>query len=445
MSDRREFLKTAGIGLAAIAAASCGSKGAAQSEDSGADIPSGNVVSTKDVLGNEIGLLGYGNMRWPKDEDGNIIQEDVNEMVDLALEHGVNYFDSSPVYHSGNSESATAAALARHTRESYLIATKASVFSNPVTYEQGVKMYKKSLEIYNTDYIDYYLLHNLNDSASFKRRFIDNGLWDYFLHEKELGHIRQLGFSFHGKEKGFDELMALYDEGVHWDFVQIQMNYLDWQHPTSRNTKAEHLYAELRKRDIPIIIMEPLRGGTLANLPASLADRLKGMDPKRSAASWAFRFIAGKPGIVTILSGMTYIEHLEDNLKTFSEINPLTSEEEATLLEIAEALDKFPLVRCTDCKYCMPCPYGIDIPGIFKFYNNSVNEETYISSSEQKGYARARRKFLAKYDKAVESARQADHCISCSQCVKKCPQHIQIPKEMLRIDKYVENLKQGKL
>ena len=478
--DRRQFIKTTAAGMAAAGAATCTPTSQTDGTSDNHGLISGNVPTrtfenrstgagtnrnsnnwnsnndnltgtssfngTNDSTGStneKVGLLGFGCMRWPmvKDADGNdvIDQEAVNEMVDKALEHGVNYFDSSPVYLQGKSEAAAAAALSRHPRESYLIATKLSVWESD--RQKCIDMYRRSLEIYGTDHIDYYLLHSMNGADNFRERFVDTGIWEFLQKEKAAGHIRRLGFSFHGSKEGFDSLMALQDS-CHWDFVQIQMNYIDWTH-SDRDAKAEYMYRELERLDIPVVIMEPLLGGSLANIPATQADRLKAREPERSIASWAFRFCGTFPKVLTVLSGMTCMEHLDDNLATFTNFKPL-SEEDLTLLEdIAGRIAEYPLIKCTGCQYCMPCPYGIDIPGIFRFYNRRVNEDTYAISNEQKGYSRARRKFLLDYDRSIESVRQADHCISCGKCAKACPQHIRIPKELRRIDEYVERLKQG--
>ena len=390
-----------------------------------------------------IGVLGYGCMRWPqkRNEQGrNVIdQEEVNRLVDYALEHGVNYFDTSPVYLGGDSERATAEALNRHPRDKWLIATKMSVF-NATTYEACVEMYHNSLRIFNTDHLDYYLLHGIGTLNDFNTRFKDTGAMDFLLKEREAGHIRNLGFSFHGNQEGFDQIIALHDK-YHWDFVQIQMNYVDWEHPNGRNTRADYLYAELDKREIPIVIMEPLRGGALSDVPAQIADQLKAREPERSIASWAFRYVGSFPRVLTALSGMTYMEHLQDNLESFLDFQPLDDEEKKMLLDIATQMEDYPLVKCTACNYCMPCPYGINIPGIFKFYNDNITAGTYVKSKEQEHYARARRKYLLAYNEAIPTVRQADHCIACRRCEKDCPQNIRIPVELRRIDRYIESLK----
>lgn len=442
--DRRDFLKAAGIGAAAIGVAACAPKTVS------VDGTESNNEALEGAMPQHfpgVGLLGYGCMRWPtvKGQDGknHIDQEEVNRLVDFALEHGVNYFDTSPVYLEGDSERVTAEALNRHPRESWLLATKLSNFSD-CTYDNSVKMYRKSLEIFRTDHVDYYLLHSLGGGEDFNRRFGSTGIMDFLLKEREAGHIRNLGFSFHGPQTGFDEMMALHDR-YHWDFVQIQMNYVDWTHAGGRNTNAEYLYGELERRGIPVVIMEPLRGGRLSDMPAGLADQLKAREPRLSLASWAFRFVGSFPQVLCVLSGMTYMDHLRDNLGTYLGFKPLDSGEMAFLESVADQMENYPLVRCTACQYCMPCPYGINIPAIFKFYNDNVNAGTYVVSKEQEGYARARRRYLLEYDKAIPTVRQADHCIACGKCTEACPQHIAIPRELRRIDTYIESLKQETL
>ena len=440
--DRRNFLKSAGVGAAALGVAAC-APGAAEK------VTASDFQGNKELKGSMlqnypgIGTLGYGCMRWPqkRGEDGrnHIDQDEVNRLVDFALEHGINYFDTSPVYLGGDSERATSEALNRHPRESWKIATKLSIMS-PNSFENCVKMYQRSFEIFKTDYIDYYLLHSVKDLADFNGRFGDNGMAEFLAKERDAGRIKNFGFSFHGNKEGFDAMMALHDK-YHWDFVQIQMNYVDWEHPSGRNTRADYLYEELDKRGSPSVIMEPLRGGALANVPADLVDRLKEREPQRSVASWAFRYVGSFPRVMVALSGMTYMEHLQDNLESFLDFQPLNDEEKQLLWDIADRMTDYPLVPCTACQYCMPCPYGINIPGIFKFYNDNVTAGTYVKSKEQKDYARARRKYLLAYNEAIPTVRQADHCISCRNCEPECPQNIRIPNQLRRIDAYIESLK----
>ena len=256
--------------------------------------------------------------------------------------------------------------------------------------------------------------------------------------------IRNLGFSFHGTKDVFDEVLAMHDS-VHWDFVQIQLNYLDWHYASGNNVNADYLYGELEKRHIPAIIMEPLLGGRLSKLPEHLVARVKQREPEASVASWAFRFAGSFPGVLTVLSGMTYMEHLQDNLRTYSPLVPLTDDERLFLEQTADLMTQYPTIPCNDCKYCMPCPYGIDIPAVLLHYNKCVNEGNLPTSKQNVNYQKARRAFLIGYDRSVQRLRQSSHCIGCNQCVSHCPQSIDIPKELHRIDRYVEQLKQETL
>ena len=269
-------------------------------------------------------------------------------------------------------------------------------------------------------------------------------MMEFLLKEREAGRIRNLGFSFHGTVDTYDYALSLHDE-VKWDFVQIQLNYVDWKHSSGRNVNADYLYDELVKRNIPAIIMEPLLGGRLSNVPTHIMTRLKQRRPEDSVASWAFRF-AGSPELVlTVLSGMTYMEHLQDNIRTYSPLIPLTDDDKEFLEETAQLMLKYPTVPCNDCKYCMPCPYGIDIPAVLIHYNKCVNEGNVPKSQQDENYRKARQAFLVGYDRSVPRLRQANHCIGCDQCSPHCPQSINIPRELRRIDGFVEQLKQETL
>ncbi len=404
--------------------------------------------------GEKVSVLGYGCMRWPmrKKENGEgeeIDQQTVNSLVDYALAHGINYFDTSPAYCQGFSERATGIALKNHPRESFYVATKLSNFSpDQWSREASMAMYRNSFSELQVDYIDYYLLHGIGMGGmeSLRGRYLDNGMLDFLLAEREAGRIRNLGFSYHGDVEVFDYLLSRHDE-LKWDFVQIQLNYVDWKHAkevNARNTDAEYLYGELEKRGIPAVIMEPLLGGRLAKVHDHLTEKFKQRRPEESVASWAFRFAGSWPGVMTVLSGMTYMEHLQDNLRTYSPLDVLTDEEKEFLEETARQMLRYPTIPCNDCKYCMPCPYGLDIPAILLHYNKCINEGNVPASSQDPDYRRARRAFLVGYDRSVPKLRQASHCIGCNQCVHHCPQRIRIPHEMRRIDKFVEDLKQGR-
>lgn len=339
-------------------------------------------------------------------------------------------------------------ALSRHPRDSYFIATKLSNFSTDTwSREASIAMYHNSFKQLQVDYIDYMLLHGIGMGGmeAMKGRYLDNGILDFLIGERKAGRIRNLGFSYHGDIGVYDYLLSRHDE-IKWDFVQIQLNYVDWKHAKEtnpRNTDAEYLYAELEKRNIPAIIMEPLLGGRLSNVPNYIVGRLKQRRPADSVASWAFRFAGSPEKVLTVLSGMTYMEHLQDNLRTYSPLVPLTEDDKGFLEETAQLMLKYPTIPCNDCKYCMPCPYGIDIPSILIHYNKCVNEGNVPESSQEENYRKARRAFLIGYDRSVPRLRQANHCIGCNQCVHHCPQNIDIPKDLQRIDQFVEQLKQG--
>ena len=450
--DRREFLRTAASAAAvttgAVALGGCKSGPAGKQESTATEVAGEMEYRINPNSGDKVSLLGYGCMRWPMTKDENdkdiVDQEAVNRLVDYALEHGVNYFDTAPVYLQGQSEGVTGKALARHPRESYFIATKLSNHRGEPTFENAVAMYRKSMSELQTDYIDYYLLHNVGSEEVFNRRFRDNGVIDFLIKERESGRIRNLGFSFHGNKEGFDKLVALHDT-YHWDFVQIQLNWMDWTHARGSNTDAQYLQAELDKRGIKSVIMEPLLGGRLAKVPDHIAERLKERNPQGSVASWAFRFAGSQDGVLSVLSGMTYMEHLQDNLKTYSPLVPLNQEEFDFLEKTADLMMKYPTIPCNDCKYCMPCPYGIDIPAILLHYNKCVNEGNVSQSKEEENYKKARRAYLVSYDRAVPKLRQASRCINCNQCIADCPQKINIPNELLKIDRYIEKLKKDTL
>lgn len=461
--NRREFIRRLGIGAAATATAltGCDTKNnpAASDRVAQSEVPTDKMsYRVNPKTGEKVSLLGYGCMRWPmtsaEDGGGEIIDQDaVNSLIDYAIAHGVNYFDTAPPYCRGLSEKATGIALKRHPRDSYYIATKMSNhrlvgqgLSPKELFDASVRMYRNSFSDLQTDYIDYYLLHIVGMGEglpTLKERFIDNNLLDFLLKEREEGRIRNLGFSYHGDVRAFDYLLSRHDE-LHWDFVQIQMNYVDYRHASGRNFNAEYLYEELDKRNIPVVVMEPLLGGRLAGLSDHLNARLKQRRPEESVASWAFRFAASFPRVLTVLSGMTYMEHLQDNIRTFAPLEPCSDEELALLEDTAQVMLKYPTVPCTACQYCMPCPYGLDIPGIFAHYNKCINEGNISSSSQDENYRKARRAFLIGYDRSVPRLRQANHCIGCGQCAHHCPQSIDIPSQMHRIDHYVEQLKQGR-
>ena len=444
--SRRDFLKITGVGAVAATAATVGCKPKNSVSAEGGilgEVPTDKMTyRTNRNTGDVVSLLGYGCMRWPLRQraDGNgqeIDQDAVNDLIDYAITHGVNYFDTAPVYVRGWSETATGIALKRYPRDKFFLATKSSRIN---TLESGIEMYRKSMRDLQVDYFDYYLLHSIGASIEeFNMRFIDNGLLDFFLKEREAGRIRNLGWSFHGLVEVFDYALAL---DVQWDFCQIQLNYQDWQHATGRNVNAEYLYGELVKKNVHAVIMEPLLGGRLARVPAQAVVMMKALRPEDTPAQWAFRYAGTPENVLTVLSGMVYMEHLQENLRTYSPLEPLNKTEYEMLEEVTGVLVDSDYIQCTTCQYCMPCSYGLDIPSIFAHYNNCVSAGKLLKSSEDEDYKKARRDFLIGYDRSVPKLRQANRCTECEVCLSMCPQMINIPKEMRRVDEYAEKLKQ---
>ncbi len=462
MSDisRRRFLKLFGAGSVAAAATLTGCKDSktAQMEDDykkQVEPPVGKMTYRVNPKTKEkVSILGYGMMRLPTANGGGsaresqdpIDQEMVNRLVDYALEHGVNYFDTSPAYCQGNSETATGIALHRHKRSEYFVATKLSNFNEETwSREESMKMYRHSFKALQVDYIDYYLLHGIGMGGmdALKGRYLDNGMLDFLLEERKAGRIKNLGFSYHGDIAVFDYLLSKHDQ-YQWDFVQIELNYLDWDYANEindSNTDAHYLYNELQKRGIPSVIMEPLLGGRLANVPQYLATKMKQRAPEQTVASWAFRYAGSPEGVLTVLSGMTYMEHLKDNLLSYCPLKPVSKEEEAFLYDIAKEIVGLETIPCNDCKYCMPCPYGVNIPAIFVHYNKCKNEGTLPHDKQSPDYRKYRRQYLIGLDRVVPRERQADHCIQCGQCEPHCPQNIHIPQELEKLSGMIEELK----
>lgn len=464
--DRREFIKhsTAAVAGSSLLLTAC--KNRVQSSEYRVQSSENQVMSNEEAMtmrtnpntGDQVSLLGFGMMRLPEQEQVEgapfaLDQEAVNELVDYALARGVNYFDTAPVYCQGQSEAATGTALARHPRKNYFIATKLSNFS-PDTWarKESIAMFERSLQYLQTDYIDYLLLHSIGGTAkgknsmeTFYARYMDNGILDWLVEQKKAGRIRNLGFSFHGDERIFDMLLQWHDEGkYHWDFVQIQYNYLDCYRSQSEQegkSGAVYLYNELERRGIPAVVMEPILGGRLAKQPVHILREMKQMDIEASPARWALRYAGNPSGMLTVLSGMTYMEHLQENCATYSPLIPITAEEDSMLMHLADAICNLKAVPCTACNYCMPCPYGINIPAIFGYYNTCLAEGLLTKGEEENAYRRARKRWLVGYDKNVERMRQADHCIGCNKCLSHCPQRINIPQEMQKIDALVESLK----
>ncbi len=400
----------------------------------------------------KISLLGYGAMRLPTTDGGHannwvkegytnsaIDQELINRQIKMLLDGGVTYFDTSPAYCRGDSEATLGKALkaSGYDRKDYLIATKLSNFA-PQQYPlaECKRMFENSLKFLQTDYIDNYLLHSVGNGgfATFSKRYIENGAADWCAELRTQGRIKNLGFSYHGDPQAFDWCIEHHDK-YKWDFVQIQMNYVDWLHAkeiNERNLDAKYLYETLTKLKIPVVIMEPLLGGRLAHYNYALAQELTPLDPEATLAKWALRFCGTFPNVMTVLSGMTRTEHIEENLATFSPLKRCSEAELAALERAAQRMLSLNTIPCNSCNYCMPCPYGLDIVALLQFRNSILTAKTPPSAKE----------VLKAYAKAVpEELRRADHCTGCGRCAPHCPQSINIPHEIASIDEWIDTLK----
>ena len=394
--------------------------------------------------GEQISLLGFGMMRLPRE------QEQVNELVDYALAHGVNYFDTAPMYGGGHNETATGLALSRHPRDKYFVATKMSNQNESLwSFEKSKEMYENSFRKLQVDYIDYYLLHSVGGGGmdNLRGRFLDNGLLDFLLEERKAGRIRHLGFSYHGDVRVFDWLLDNNDK-YHWDFVQIQMNYLDWHFAQKRggrrrgDANAEYLYDRLQKLGIQCVIMEPLRGGALSNVSDDIREQMARARKDDSPARWAFRWVGSYPNVLTALSGMNRMEHLKENLATFSPLEPCTTVDNELLARIADKMSGLPTIGCTTCAYCMPCKYGVDIPGNFAFYNKAVSDGRLpLPDSSARDFEEKRLAYLEAYRAAIPASARANKCQDCGECLNKCPQQLPIPTHMNRLVEMTRKVK----
>ena len=435
--SRRDFLRRVGLGAgSAMAMSVLGPLRALAQEEKKEPVQNRMTYRVQHGSGEQISLLGFGMMRLPDN------QEEVNRLVDYAIAHGVNYFDTAPMYMGGRSEVLTGNALSRHPRDKYFVATKMSNQRNNLwDFEEATKMYYQSFQRLKVDHIDYYLLHSIGGGMdALKGRFFDNNLLEFLLKEREAGRIRHLGFSYHGDVRPFDWLLD-HQEEYHWDFVQIQMNFLDWRHASlqtngwRKDADAEYLYNKCEKTGVQCVIMEPLRGGAFGKMAKELTNQLKAVRPDDSTARWAFRWVGSYPNILTTLSGMNQMSHLKENVETFSPLETCTENEKALLAEIADKMAGYPTIPCTTCAYCMPCPYGVDIPANFAYYNEAVNNHILpLPDKQAPNYLERKQQFADGLRKALPNVEAwARSCADCEECLPKCPQSIRIPNQMARI------------
>ena len=359
-----------------------------------------------DFQGKKLSLLGFGAMRLPTlGKDDAIDVAEAERMIDRAMEAGINYYDTAFPYHGGNSEIVTAKALSKYPRDSYYLATKYPGHQVLDSYDPSI-IFEEQLRKCGVEYFDFYLLHNITESSI--SVYLDEkwGIIDYFLEQKRLGRIKHLGFSTHGMPENLNEFLDA--AGEHMEFCQIQLNYLDWTLQRA-NEKCDLL----SKWNIPIWVMEPVRGGRLVDkLPESVKETLKTMRPDESLASWCFRWLMTLPNMGVILSGMSTMEQLEDNIKTFTNDKPLSDGEVQTLYDIAESLKNN--IPCTACRYCTEgCPMELNIPMLIEIYND-LRYAPGVNSGMKIEF--------------MPEDKRPTACISCGNCLSICPQKIDIPK-----------------
>ena len=350
--------------------------------------------------------LGFGLMRLPE-KDGVIDHEQVCRMVDKYMDAGLNYFDTAYVYHGGKSEVAAREALVkRYDRSSFMLATKLPAWE--IKQEADIeRLFNEQLERAGVDYFDFYLLHSIEDGNNYDT-YVKYDCFKWGVQKREEGKIKHFGFSFHGSPELLEEIL---DKHPEVEFVQIQLNYLDRTNPVVR---SQRLYEILRDRNIPIIVMEPVRGGMLANMAPEIEEKFKKRQPEKSVASWALRFVGSLPGVMTILSGMSTEAQMDDNLGTFKNFEPLEADEMEIIDEVTKEILKVPQIGCTACKYCCDgCPMKISIPDVFRTINTL---RRYPDDWRSKNF----------YNGLISRSGKASDCIACGQCEGVCPQHLPI-------------------
>lgn len=363
--------------------------------------------------------LGVGGMRFPlldPQVSSSIDREQVGRMVDYAIAHGANYFDTAYPYHDHTAEQALGEALGRHKREEYLLTDKFPVWLCESEEDLG-RIFAEQLKNCGVDYFDVYLLHALSAERMEKVRRLH--MLEFFTEQKRLGKIRKLGFSFHDTPEVFEQIMQSFD----WDIVQIQLNYFDWE-----QLEGEKLYQTVLKKDIPCVVMEPVRGGLLAQLPPDIVGELTDLDPARSQASWAVRWLGDLPGVTIVLSGMSNMAQMEDNVASFSPREPLDGKERAAVDAVRRRLVEKFQIPCTGCGYCMDCPFGVQIPDQFEHYG-----KYHLLGNKDE--------YLAWYGRKQDEGHGPQSCKNCKKCVPLCPQGINIPERLQEVARFVKDLR----
>jgi len=359
-------------------------------------------------LGVETSLLGFGCMRFPVTAEGKIDEPLAEQMIDKAIAAGVNYFDTAYPYHGEESEPFVGRVLGKYDRSSFYLATKLPCWKVE-TLEDVDTLFQEQLRRLRTDYIDFYLIHALNKERFGK--FVSLGGIRRLEELKAEGKIKYLGFSFHDKYEVFEEILCYRD----WDFCQIQLNYMD-----ANEQAGLKGYRLAEEKQVPMIVMEPVKGGSLASFADDITDKFRNLDPEASAASFALRWVGSLPNVKVILSGMSAMEQVEDNLKTFAAFKPLSQQEQKVIEEIVLLINSRVQNGCTGCRYCMPCPAGVDIPGNFRIWNTYHMYQKYSMVKGQ-------------WEKGLGDEKQAKNCVKCGKCEAACPQKLHIREDLVKV------------
>lgn len=361
-----------------------------------------------DKLGIETSLLGFGCMRFPTLEDGKIDEILAEKMLDQAMAQGVTYYDTAFPYHNGDSEPFVGRVLNKYDRSSYYLATKLPVWMVE-TREDAEKIFEDQLKQLDKEYVDFYLLHALDKERFEKVKKL--GLIEMCEKFRQEGKIRYLGFSFHDDYEVFEEIINSYD----WDFCQIQYNYMD-----TDVQAGDKGYALAEQKGIPMVIMEPVRGGLLAGFSDDIEEMFRETRPDQSIASWALRWVGSHKNVKVILSGMSTPEQVEDNLKTFDHFEVLSEKEQDTVKRVVDTLKGRVQNGCTGCRYCMPCPSGVDIPGSFRIWNDYHIYQIYSFVQNR-------------WEKELSADAKPENCVECGACEEQCPQKISIREHLKRV------------